>query len=128
MTCDLLVYAYSNISFVADDLLVAVGNPPIRLAGQVNGLADSIRELVEYQNATLGHMYFCATLLQIFGDISEEHFESEKEQFDVLALARRQLAVNSRLSWITVSNVRSKWGLAELPQPASFRDSVVEEQ
>ncbi|PRX96227.1 transcriptional regulator [Allonocardiopsis opalescens] len=78
----------------------------------------------------LGYLYYCATLLEVFGDgLTEQRLELGRTasgtagearpdaSFDTLASVRQLFAVNARLAWLTVSAFRAAWGLETVPPP-----------
>jgi hypothetical protein len=121
-------YASDLVSFLtrhavpsAAGLLAAVAAPPIA-PGSGSGPDDPVADLIRLQAEALTHMYYCATLLEVFGSLTEDQFTADRHQagegsFDALAAARRQFSVNTRLAWLTISSFRAQWDLSVVRPP-----------
>lgn len=98
-------------------LVHAAAHPPITTVAT----ADTA-PLHRLQVATLGHLYFLGTVLEVFGpDFSPTDLERGKTEgdasFDTLTSAQQRFPVNARLAWLTVSAFRQAWNFAVVPPP-----------
>jgi hypothetical protein len=120
---NLVSFVNSHTTPAADELLQALSEPPpVTLGADLGKENESLMYLVRLQAETLSHMYYCATLLEVFSDLTEAKFTEDRHQtgdgsFDALASVRRQFSINARLAWMTLSRFRQQWGLAILEPP-----------
>lgn len=104
-------------------LLEAAAKPPLpKPAGPSPG--EPLVELLRLQLETLGYLYYCGTVLEVFGDgFSEQQMVKGRDtagdaSFDTLTSVRQLFSVNARLAWLTVSAFRVAWGLVPVDPPS----------
>ncbi|HEX5403940.1 MAG TPA: transcriptional regulator [Pseudonocardiaceae bacterium] len=96
-------------------LLAAVAEPPIRSGND---------DLCRLQLEMLGYLYYCGTVLEVFGpDFTEQHMINGRDgvgdgSFDTLTSVRQLFSVNARLAWLTVSAFRTAWDLPTIDPPS----------
>ncbi len=120
---NLVNFVNSHTAAFPRDLLDALTKPPITFDTSDVMQDESVMYLVRLQAETLSHLYYCATLIEIFAALNETEFTADRHRtgegsFDALASVRRQFSVNARLAWMTVSRFRAQWDLAPLDPPA----------
>ncbi|MBM2615952.1 hypothetical protein JIG36_10330 [Actinoplanes sp. LDG1-06] len=115
-------YASDLMRFVNDNtapqyaaLLTAISSPP--LAPATDNSTEQLADALHLQMETLGFLYYCATVLQVFDDLKERGFERRRASFDTLASARQLFGVNARLAWLTVGSFRREWSMTEVVPP-----------
>jgi hypothetical protein len=118
---DLLSYINSHVSPASGDLLRALTLPPITGADQLARDDWAGGYLIGLQAESMGHIYYYATILEVFDKLTENAFMSDQQQtsgsFEILASARRQFSLNARLAWLTISRFREQWGLTLVDPP-----------
>jgi hypothetical protein len=98
----------------AGTLLAAVAKPPVRHGNDLAGL----------QLEMLGYLYYCGTILEVFGPgFTEQDMINGRDSvgdasFDTLTSVRQLFSVNARLAWLTVSAFRIAWGLPSVDPPS----------
>jgi hypothetical protein len=101
-------------------LLNAVAKPPIR---HTDTMTDDLTPLLHLQLETLGYLYYCGTILEVFGpgfseqDMAKGRDSDGDASFDTLTSVRQLFSVNARLAWLTISAFRTAWGHAAVDPP-----------
>lgn len=79
---------------------------------------DERTALTLLQDEAASFSYYCATLLEVFTNNTEDKLVSGEldhpdgsASFDSLAGVRQDLAVNPRLAWLALDTFRQEWGL-----------------
>jgi hypothetical protein len=104
----------------AATLLNALAKPPIQ---QTDTMSDDLAALLHLQLETLGYLYYCATILEVFGpgfsrqDMAKGRDSGGDASFDTLTSVRQLFSVNARLAWLTVSAFRTAWGRDAVDPP-----------
>ncbi|HZM57768.1 MAG TPA: hypothetical protein VFC03_22390 [Acidimicrobiales bacterium] len=105
-------------------LLEAAGAPTLTaVPADVNLSSVALTELFRVQYATLGYIYYAATMLEIFDDeMSEEQMRLGRDMdsngsFDRLGSVRGQIARRPRQAWLTVTALRRVWQLTTVEPP-----------
>lgn len=92
---------------LADLLLIREAREPaelVKLAGRLAPDEASTIPSIRWQSACF--VLFCATLLEVFTNES-----TVDERVELLGTARAQLAIDPRVAWRVVSDVRTRYGL-----------------
>lgn len=105
--------------------LLEAARMPTLCVGPVGADPSSIalNDLFRVQFATLGYLYYAATMMEIFSDdISENRMRRGRDieddgSFNRLGSVRGQIARRPRQAWLTVTTFRRAWQLAIVEPP-----------
>lgn len=118
---ELMRHVEAHAAADATTLLDAAATPPIRYPDDVP--TDDLVALLQLQLETLGYLYYCGTILEVFGpgfseqDMAKGRDSGGDASFDTLTSVRQLFSVNARLAWLTISAFRAAWGRATVDPP-----------
>ncbi|MEQ4725836.1 hypothetical protein [Nonomuraea sp. B19D2] len=110
--------------FETDAMLSLVSNPPVLSEDE----RPELQTLSRIQTSSIGYIYYCATLKEVFSSTLDENSFQEAlksgtaSSFENLAVARQMFAESARLAWLSVSSFRTAWGLKVIDPPGHTGD------